>query len=77
MDLIFGIMAATVVLVFYALHKRTYGVMLTVVAAASAGSVYCFAEGAWPMGAIEAVWATMVARRWWSLWSPFTRRSSG
>jgi hypothetical protein len=71
-----GIMVVTAVLVFYALHKRGTGVMLTVIAVAAAGSIYGFAEGAWPVGAIEAVWAMVVARKWWALRQPFARPSS-
>jgi hypothetical protein len=63
----FGIMAAIIVLVFYARHKRTAGVMLAVMAAAVAAAAYAFIEGVWPLGAIEAVWAITVARKWWTL----------
>jgi len=59
-------MAATVVLVFYALHKRGTWLMLTIVAVGVAGSIYGFAEGAWLIGVLEAVWAIMVAREWWA-----------
>jgi hypothetical protein len=67
MGTLLGIMAATVVLVFYALHKRSGWPMLAAIAASAAGSIYGFAEGAWPVGAIEAVWAAIVARKWWAL----------
>jgi hypothetical protein len=69
MGTLLGIMAATVVLVFYALHKRSSWPMLAAIAASAAGSIYGFAEGAWPVGAIEAIWAMLVARKWWALWS--------
>jgi hypothetical protein len=70
------IMVVTAVLVFYALHKRVSWLMLAVAAGAAAGSIYGFAEGAWPVGAIEAVWAALVARRWWILFQPAARQSS-
>jgi len=72
MGTLFAIMVVTVVLVFYALHRRSTGVMLAVIAVAAAGSIYGFAEDAWPVGAIEAVWAVTVARRWWVLRQPTT-----
>ena len=63
-------MVVTAALVFYALHKRTTRWMLGVIAVAAAGSIYGFAEGLWPVGAIEAVWAAVVARKWWMLRQP-------
>jgi hypothetical protein len=65
--------AATVVLVFYALHNRGYWLMLGVAAAAAVVAIYAFAEGVWPIGAIEAAWAIFVARQWWHLLKPFQR----
>ena len=44
--------------------------MLGVAAIAAAGSIHAFVEGAWPIGAIEAAWAVLVVRRWWSLAKP-------
>jgi hypothetical protein len=35
--------------------------------ACAAASLYCFAQGAWPFGAVEAIWAIVAARRWWFL----------
>jgi hypothetical protein len=46
MGMLLAIMAVTVVLVFYALHRRGPGLMLTVIAVAAVGSIYGFAEGA-------------------------------
>jgi hypothetical protein len=73
MDTFLMLMAATVVLVFYALRERGYWLMLGVGAAAVSASIYAFVEGVWPIGAIEAAWAILVARQWWHLLKPFQR----
>jgi membrane protein implicated in regulation of membrane protease activity len=67
------LMAVTIGLVLHALHNRGYWLMLGVVAASVAVSIYAFVEGAWPVGAIEAVWAIIVARQWWCLLRPLQR----
>jgi len=28
------------------------------------GSIYGFAQGAWPFGVVEAIWAAIALRRW-------------
>lgn len=33
--------------------------------AGALGSVYGFLQGAWPFGIVDAIWATVAARRWW------------
>ena len=73
METLLLLMAATVVLVFNALHNRGYWLMLGVVAAAASGSIYALVEGVWPIGAIEAAWAVFVARQWWYLLKPLER----
>jgi hypothetical protein len=73
MNTLLMLMAATVVLVFYALHNRGYWLMLGAAAAVAVVSIYGFAEGAWPIGMIEAAWAIFVARRWWNLLKPLER----
>ena len=73
MDTLLLLMAATVILVFHALHNRGYWLMLGVAAAAASVSIYAFVEGVWPIGAIEAAWAILVVRQWWHLLKPFQR----
>jgi hypothetical protein len=34
--------------------------------ACALGSIYGFAQGAWPFGLVEAIWALVAVRRWWS-----------
>ena len=38
--------------------------ILAFAAACALGSVYGFLQGAWPFGAVEAIWALVALRRW-------------
>jgi len=62
---IFGLIAVTLMLVFYALEKRSRWYTLAFAAACVLGSVYGFLQGAWPFGLVEAVWSLVAIRRWW------------
>jgi len=64
---LFGLVAVTLMLVFYALEKRSSWFVLAFAGACALGSVYGFLQGAWPFGLVEAVWAFVALRRWWSL----------
>ena len=57
---IFGALAVSAMLVFYALERR----VLAFAAACLASSAYGFLQGAWPFGVIEFVWAGVALRRW-------------
>jgi hypothetical protein len=52
-------------LIFYALEKRSPWFVLAFALACALGSVYGFLQGAWPFGAVEAVWSAVALRRWW------------
>lgn len=69
MDLLtaFGLLAVTLMLVFYALEHRSHWFVLLFAGACALGSVYGFLQGAWPFGVIEAIWALVALRRWHSL----------
>jgi hypothetical protein len=62
---VFGLIAVTAMLVFYALEERDPLFILCFAAACILGSIYGFLQGAWPFGLVEAVWAAVAARRWW------------
>ena len=62
---IFGLIAVTLMLVFYALEKRSRWFILGFAAACVLGSAYGFLQGAWPFGLVEAVWSVVAVRRWW------------
>jgi hypothetical protein len=61
---IFGLVAVTAMLVFYAFEDRHAGFVLAFAGACGLASVYGFLQGAWPFGLIEAVWALVALRRW-------------
>lgn len=62
----FGLCAVTAMLVFYALEGRNRIYILCFAGACVLGSIYGFLQGAWPFGAVEAVWAMVAVRRWWA-----------
>lgn len=68
---VFGLLAVTAMLVFYALEKRSQWFLLAFAGSCVLASAYGFLQGAWPFGLVEAVWSGVAVRRWW-----FARRSS-
>lgn len=62
---IYGAIAVTAMLAFYALEMRSPWFVLAFAGACLASSVYGFLQGAWPFGAVELVWAGVAVRRWW------------
>jgi len=62
---IFGLIAVTLMLVFYALERRSRWYVLAFSGACALGSAYGFLQGAWPFGIVEAVWSVIAVRRWW------------
>jgi hypothetical protein len=61
---LFGLFAVTAMLVCYALEDRSLWFILGFAGACALGSVYGFLQGAWPFGAVEAIWAVVALRRW-------------
>lgn len=61
---LFGLIAVTAMLVFYALEDRSAWFVLAFAGACALGSIYGFLQGAWPFGIIEAIWAGVAAWRW-------------
>ena len=62
---IFGLIAVTAMLVFYAVENRSPLCILGFAAACLMGSLYGFLQGAWPFGLVEAIWSLVALRRWW------------
>ena len=62
---LFGLFAVTAMLVFYAVEHRSPWFILAFAGACAMGSVYGFLIGAWPFGAIEAIWCLVALQRWW------------
>lgn len=63
---LFGLLAVTLMLVFYALEDRSPWFILAFAGACALGSIYGFLQGAWPFGVIEAIWAGVAVWRWQS-----------
>ena len=63
---LFGLFAVTGMLVFYALEERNRLYVLGFAGACALGSIYGFLQGAWPFGIVEAIWAVVAVRRWWT-----------
>jgi hypothetical protein len=62
---IFGLIAVTLMLLFYALEERSRWYTLAFAGACVLGSAYGFLQGAWPFGIVEAIWSVIALRRWW------------
>jgi hypothetical protein len=61
---LFGLLAVTAMLVFYALEDRSHWFVLAFAGACALASLYGFLQGAWPFGVIEAIWAGVALGRW-------------
>jgi hypothetical protein len=61
---LFGLLAVTAMLVCYALEDYSRWFVFAFASACALASVYGFLQGAWPFGAVEAVWSLIAIRRW-------------
>jgi hypothetical protein len=61
---LFGVIAVTAMLIFYAVEARSPWYILAFAGACALGSIYGFLQGAWPFGVIEAIWAVVAVWRW-------------
>ena len=61
---LFGLLAVTAMLVFYALEDRSPWFILAFAGACALASAYGFLQGAWTCGVVEAVWAAVAVHRW-------------
>ena len=62
---LYGLSAVTLMLVFFALERRSYWFVLASSGSCVLASAYGFMQGAWPFGLVEAVWSVVALRRWW------------
>lgn len=60
----FGACAVTVMMLAYALERRSPWWILVFAGACAASSCYGWLAGAWPFGVVEAVWSVIALRRW-------------
>jgi hypothetical protein len=61
---IFGLIAVTAMLMFYALEDHSPWFVLAFAGACLLASVYGFLQGAWPFGIVEAILAGVAVYRW-------------
>lgn len=61
----FGLLSVTLMVICYALERRSPWFILAFAGACVLGSIYGFLQGAWPFGLVEAVWSVIALRRWW------------
>ncbi len=61
---IFGLLAVSAMLVFYALEARSHWFVLAFAGACGLASIYGFLQGAWPFGLVEAAWLLVALYRW-------------
>ena len=61
---LFGLIAVSAMLLFYATEDRHRLCILGFAVACALASVYGFLQGAWPFGLIEALWSLVALRRW-------------
>ena len=64
---LFGLVAVSLMLTFYALESRSHWYVLAFAGACVLGSTYGFLQGAWPFGFVEGVWSLIALKRWLSL----------
>ena len=60
----FGLFAVSAMLVTYALEDRSRWYTLAFAVSCLLGSAYGFLQGAWPFGALEAVWSLVALHKW-------------
>jgi presenilin-like A22 family membrane protease len=61
---LFGLVAVTSMMIFYALERRSRWFVLAFAGACVLASIYGFLQGAWPFGVVEAIWSLIALRRW-------------
>ncbi len=61
---LFGSIAVSAMMVFYALESRSPHFVLLFAGACAASSTYAVLIAAWPFAAVEAVWSLVAVRRW-------------
>ena len=61
---VYGVLALTFMMAMYALEGRHRRFVLAFAGGCALASSYGFLSGAWPFGAVEAIWALVALRRY-------------
>ncbi len=62
---VYGVIVLTFMMVMYALERRGRPFVLAFALGCALSSSYGFASGAWPFGAIEAIWCVIAIHRFY------------
>jgi hypothetical protein len=65
---IYGVTVLTLMMVMYALERRDRRFILAFAVGCALSSSYGFLSGAWPFGAVEAIWCLIALHRFY--WKP-------
>ncbi len=61
---LYGVLALAFMMAMYALERRHRRYVLAFAIGCALASSYGFLSGAWPFGAVEAIWAVVALRRY-------------
>ena len=63
---IYGVLALSFMMVMYGLERRGRAFILAFAIGCLLSSVYGFLSGTWPFGVVEAIWAVVAFRRFYT-----------
>lgn len=63
---IFGAIAVSFMMIFYALEQRSTWFTFASACSCLAPSRYAWLAGTWPFAVVELVWASIAFRKWWT-----------
>jgi hypothetical protein len=61
---LFGLFSVSLMMICYALEKRSDWFILGFSLACMLGSIYGFLQGAWPFGIVEGIWTFVAFNKW-------------
>jgi hypothetical protein len=62
---LFGLVSVSVMVICYALERRSPWFTFGMASACVAAAVYGFMAGTWPFALLEGIWAAIAYSRWW------------
>jgi hypothetical protein len=74
---VFGVSSLVFMMTMYALEPHGRAFVLAFAVGCALSSAYGFLSGAWPFGAVEAIWTSVALRRWVRLGSPAPSGTAG
>jgi hypothetical protein len=63
---VYGVLALVFMMAMYTLERRGTVFIAAFALGCALASSYGFLSGAWPFGSVEAVWALIAIRRYWT-----------